>query len=53
MSENSIVADLIVYWDQTGVRMVPFNGWAMTTRVSKQVYVTGLGDKRSRQVFQQ
>ena len=36
----------IVNWDQTGVRMVPINDWAMTTRGSKQVFVTGLGDKR-------
>ena len=36
-AENSIPADLIVNWDQTGVRTVPVNDWTMTT---------GLGDKR-------
>ena len=50
-AENSIPADLIVNWDQTGVRMVPVNYWSMTTRGSKQIFVTGLGDKRD--VFQQ
>ena len=45
-AENSIPADLIVNWDQTGVRMVPVNYWTMTTRGSKQIFVTGLGDKR-------
>ena len=44
-AENSIPADLIVNWDQTGVRMVPVNDWTMT-RGSKQIFVTGLGDKR-------
>ena len=45
-TENSIPDDLIVNWDQTGVRMVPVNDWTMTTRGSKQIFVTGLGDKR-------
>ena len=33
-------------WDQRGMRIVPINDWAMTTRGSKRVSVTGLGDKR-------
>ena len=45
-AENSIPADWIVNWDQTGVRMVPVNDWIMATGGSKQVFVTGLGDKR-------
>ncbi len=45
-AENNIAADLIVNWDQSGVRMVPINDWTMTTRGSKQVFVAGLGDKR-------
>ena len=45
-AENSIPADLIVNWDHTGVRTVPVNDWKMTTRGSKQVFATGLGDKR-------
>ena len=44
-AENSIPADLIVNWDQTGVRMVPVTDWTMTTRGSEQLSVTGLGDK--------
>ena len=46
MAENSIPADLILNWDQRGMRMVPVNDWAMTTRSSNRVSVTGLGDKR-------
>ena len=30
------------------VRMVPVNDWSMTTRGSKQVSVTDLGDKRDK-----
>ena len=43
-AENSIPADLLVKWDQTGVVLV--NDWTMTTRGSKQVFANGLGDKR-------
>ena len=46
MAENSIPADLILNWDQRGMLMVPVNDWTMTTRGSKRVSVTGLGDKR-------
>ena len=46
MAESSIPADLILNWDQRGMRMVPVNDWTMTTRGSKRVSVTGLGDKR-------
>ena len=34
VAENSIPTDLIVDWDQRGMRMVPVNDWAMTTRLS-------------------
>ena len=46
VAENSIPADLILNRDQIGMRMVPVNDWTMTTRGSKRVSVTGLGDKR-------
>ena len=46
MAENSIPADLIVNWDQSGMRMVLVNEWNMTTRGSKRVSGTGLGDKK-------
>ena len=46
VAENSIPADLILNWDQRDMRMVPVNDWTMTTRGSKRVSVTGLGDKR-------
>ena len=46
VADNSIPADLILYWDQRGMRMVPVNDRTMTTRGSKRVSVTDLGDKR-------
>ena len=46
MAENIIPADLILNWDHRGMRMVPVNDWTMTTRGSKRVSVTGLGDNR-------
>ena len=46
MAENSIPADLIVNWDQSGMRMVLVNEWTMTTRGSTRVSGTGLGDKK-------
>ena len=33
-------------WDQRCMRMVPVNDWTVTTRGSKRVSGTGLGDKR-------
>ena len=56
VAEDSIPADLILNWDHIGMRMVPVNDWTMTTRGSKRVSVTDLGDKRvmeSLRVFQQ
>ena len=38
VADNSIPSDLIVNWDQTGVRMVPVNDWTMTSRRSKVWY---------------
>ena len=46
VAKNSIQADLILNWDQRGMRMVPVNDSTTTTRGSKRVSVTGLVDKR-------
>ena len=43
--DNSIPVDLILNWDQRGMRMVPVNDWTMTTRGSKRVSVTGIGER--------
>ena len=51
VADNRIPADLIVNWDQRGVRMVPVNDWTMPARTSKQVSDTGLGDKRENTMF--
>ena len=46
VAENSIPADLTLNWDQRGMRMVAVSDWTMTTRGSKRVSVTALGDNR-------
>ena len=33
--ENSIPADLIVNWDQTGVGMAPVNDWTMPATLNR------------------
>lgn len=45
-TDDSIPDDLVVNWDQTGVRLVPSSDWTMADCGSKQVEVRGLGDKR-------
>ena len=47
-AENSITADLISNWDQTGVQMVPENDYPMTSRGSNLVFLTGLDDRRDK-----
>lgn len=42
----SIPDDLVLNWDQTGVKLVPASKWTMEARGSKQVGVVGLDDKR-------
>ncbi len=44
MEENP--AELILNWDQTGVKIVPSNTWTMDRQGSKRVEVVGSNDKR-------
>ena len=46
MCIDDISADLIISWDQTGVKYVPVLNWTMEVKGSKRVEVTGTEDKR-------
>ncbi len=41
-----IPAELILNWDQTGIRIVPSSNWTMEKKGSKRVEMTGVNDKR-------
>ena len=43
---EEIPAELIINWDQTGVKYVPVSNWTMEVKGSKQVEVAGNDDKR-------
>ena len=38
--------ELIINWDQTGVKYVPVSNWTMEVKGSKRVEVAGTDDKR-------
>ena len=44
VQDHMIPKSLIINWDQTGVKMVPWSEWTMAEKGSKQVSITGLGD---------
>ena len=44
---EEIPPDLILNWDQTGVKIVPSNTWTMDRRGSKRVEIAGANDKRA------
>ena len=46
VSKHQIPADMVVNWDQTGVRMVSSGNWTMEKKGSCQVAIAGLDDKR-------
>lgn len=46
VQEHKIPADLVLNWDQTGVRLVPVSEWTMAETGSKQVEIRGFDDKR-------
>ena len=43
---EGIPAELILNWDQTGVRIVPSSNWTMEKKGSQRVELTGVNDKR-------
>ncbi len=46
VSKHKIPDELIINFDQTGVSIVPVDDWTMEEKGSKDVGITGLGDKR-------
>ena len=42
---EDIPAELILNWDQTGIKIVPSSTWTMDTQGLKRVEVAGVGDK--------
>ena len=43
---EEIPAELIMNWDQTGIKLVPSSSWTMEKRGSKRVEMVGTDDKR-------
>lgn len=43
---EEIPPELILNWDQTGIKIVPSSTWTMDQRGSRRVEMTGLDDKR-------
>ena len=43
---EEIPAELILNWDQTGIKIVPSSTWTMDAQGSKRVEVAGINDKR-------
>lgn len=46
MEMEEIPAELILNWDQTGIKIVPSSTWTMDAEGSKRVEVAGVNDKR-------
>ena len=46
MEMEEIPPELILNWDQTGIRIVPSNTWTMDQQGAKRVEVCGASDKR-------
>ncbi len=43
---ENIPPELILNWDQTGLKIVPSSGWTMEKEGSQRVEIIGVGDKR-------
>lgn len=43
---EEIPPELIMNWDQTGIKLVPASSWTMAQRGSQRVEIGGAGDKR-------
>ena len=39
--------ELILNWDQTGIKMIPSSGWTMDQQGVKRVEIRGVNDKRN------
>ena len=43
---EAIPAELIMNWDQAGIKLVPSSSWTMEQRSSQRVEMAGVGDKQ-------
>ncbi len=43
---ESIPSELIVNWDQTGIKYVPVSCWTLEKKGSNRVEIAGVNDKR-------
>ena len=43
---EEIPSDLIINWDQTGIKYIPVSNWTMADEGSKRLEVVGADDKR-------
>ena len=43
---EEIPAELVLNWDQTGIRLVPSSTWTMERRGEHRVEMVGVNDKR-------
>lgn len=43
---EDIPPELIINWDQTGIKLVPSSNWTMEKRGAKRVEIVGVNDKR-------
>ena len=46
MQMEDIPMELILNWDQTGIKIVPSSTWTMERQGSKRVEAVGVNDKR-------
>ena len=46
VSMEGIPAELMLNWNQTGIKIVPSSTWTMSTRGSQRVEIAGVNDKR-------
>ena len=44
--ENQIFPQMVINWDQTAVRLVPYSDWMMEEQGSNKISIKGLNDKR-------
>ena len=46
IKDEKIPPELVINWDQTGVKVVPASQWTMAERGAPRVEIVGEGDKR-------
>ena len=44
--ENKIVPQLVINWDETAIRLIPYSDWTMEEQGKSKISIKGLNDKR-------